>query len=569
MSALDALTDKERDTLSQLQAITEGADMDTQISLLQSVDWDLQAALQAIYGDERAPASSSRHHEETYPEPTRQLEPLEVDDSMVFDNQARPPSYAFPRRIGTGVGIFYWLKAPFSITLNIFATLFHFIFRVLRIPFPRVNTLSLTLGNRPKRRGSHSDDPSVVAERWVRDLEEETGAVCISKAALMDAQAEDSEPGPSSRPVRRHPVKTKTLPDFFLGGYDAAVRAAQNEARVLCVIITSEEHDDCPAFRREVLTDTEFVHALTDNQIITWGGDTRDRDGYQAALKLGATTYPFVAFLSLYARSHGPDKMTVITRHSGSPDSITSASALTGHVTNTVLPRVAPVLNRKRAEQQARLSERRLREEQDRAYEESQRKDRERILKRREEERREREEEERLRQEAEEREILLASAAAERYRQAREKMAWRRYARRLLVPTENPASKTAVRIGFRIPSGKLVVRKFEPTDSVTSLYAFVASQFIPESDLPEDDPVKPPSGEDIDDLEDHDWDWEFRLASTFPKSIVPWKQGERVCLGDVPTLKGGASLVVEMMRPIETGESTEEEDDETASEDSE
>jgi FAS-associated factor 2 len=209
---------------------------------------------------------------------------------MVFDNQARPPSYAFPRRVGgTGVGIFYWLKAPFSITLNIFATLFHFIFRVLRIPFPRVNTLSITLGNgstRTKRRGSHSDDPSVVAERWVRELEEETGAVCISKAALMDAQgggdnSNDAEPGPSSRPVRRHPVKTKTLPDFFLGSYDAAVRAAQSESRVLCVIITSEEHDDCPAFRREVLTDTEFVHALTDNRIITWGGDVRDRDGYQ------------------------------------------------------------------------------------------------------------------------------------------------------------------------------------------------------------------------------------------------------------------------------------------------
>jgi FAS-associated factor 2 len=265
--------------------------------------------------------------------------------------------------------------------------------------------------------------------------------------------------------------------------------------------------------------------------------------------------------------------MTVITRHSGSPNSITSASALTGHITNTVLPRVAPVLNRKRAEQQARLQERRLREEQDRAYEESQRKDRERILKRREEERREREEEERLRQEAEEREILLASAAAERYRQAREKMAWRRYARRMLVPTENPASKTAVRIGFRIPSGKLVVRKFEPTDSVTSLYAFVASQFIPETDRPEDDPTEPPTDEDFgSDLEDHDWDWEFRLASTFPKSIVAWKQGERVNLGDVPALKGGASLVVEMLRPIETGESTEEEDDdgdETASEDSE
>jgi hypothetical protein len=42
MSDLDALTESERDALSQLQAITNGADVDTQISLLQSVNWDVQ-----------------------------------------------------------------------------------------------------------------------------------------------------------------------------------------------------------------------------------------------------------------------------------------------------------------------------------------------------------------------------------------------------------------------------------------------------------------------------------------------------------------------------------------------
>jgi FAS-associated factor 2 len=136
----------------------------------------------------------------------------------------------------------------------------------------------------------------------VRELEEETGAVCISKAAAMEAQengtgvgsvngatsaiATGSEPGPSNRPIptKRHPTKVKTLPDFFLGGYDAALRAAQRDARVLCVVITSEEHDDVPEFRRNVLTDPEFVKTITDNHIIVWGGDVRDRDGYQGKL---------------------------------------------------------------------------------------------------------------------------------------------------------------------------------------------------------------------------------------------------------------------------------------------
>jgi FAS-associated factor 2 len=128
-------------------------------------------------------------------------------------------------------------------------------------------------------------------------LEEETGAVCISKAALMDANghddndAGDNEPGPSSRIIKRRGggpgSKMKTLPDFFLGGYDAALRLAQREARVLCIILTSEEHDDVPAFRRDVLADPEFVRTLTDNHIIAWGGDVRERDAYQGMFYFG------------------------------------------------------------------------------------------------------------------------------------------------------------------------------------------------------------------------------------------------------------------------------------------
>ncbi|KAG8798693.1 hypothetical protein FRC17_007350, partial [Serendipita sp. 399] len=405
--SLDALTDSEREKLEQLQAITNGADVDIQISLLQSVDWDLQAALQAIYGEER-PSNNVYHSNEAVEEQARLLEPMEVDDSLVFDAQSRPrTTYPFFRGGTRGIGIFSLLTAPISITFGLLASLFHYVFRVLRIPFPRLHTLSLSWARRSgsggggggKRRGSHSDDPSVVAERWVRELEEETGAVCISKAALMEAQADvdvQEEAGPSSRLTRRHPVKATTLPDFYIGGYDAALKAAEREARVLCAVITSEEHDDMPAFRKGVLTDSEFVHALTDNRVLVWGGDARDRDGYQAAMKLGATTYPFIAFAALYGRSQGPDRMTIISRHSGSPNSITSASTLTGHLTNLVLPRVAPVLNRKRAEIQSREYERRLREEQDRAYADAQRKDYERIMRRRREEEEERREEERL-----------------------------------------------------------------------------------------------------------------------------------------------------------------------------
>lgn len=505
---------------------------------------------------------------------------MELDDSEQSPLFGGSPIHARIARGPTtiGLGLFSILTSPLTVTVNIFASLFHFIFRVLRIPVPRFNILNISLpGGAPRhghtRRGSYSDDPAVVAERWVRELEEETGALCISKARALEAHDVNSsldEPGPSNRVIQRHATKRKTLPDFFFGGYDAALRLAQQEARVLCVILTCEEHDDVPPFRRDVLTDPELVRVLTDNNIIVWGGDVRDRDGYQgmlallpisgpsnsnspAALKLDATTYPFVAFVSLYARLGKPDALTVITRHCGPSTTFTSASALSVHIQNTVLPRVAPVLNRKRAEIRTRAAERELLAEQDRAFKESQRKDSERITKRREEERKRKEEEVRAQHEA-----------AERHKRKEERIHWRRFARRVVAPKEVPGSKSAVRIGVRLPNGKLVVRKFEPTDSITGLYAFVDAQMIPPQYNPEDDPNEPPAGQRYaGDADTHDWEWGFKLAVAFPKSAIPWTKGSQMEIGDVHALKGGANLVIEMLAP------THNDDNDTASDEDE
>jgi FAS-associated factor 2 len=505
---------------------------------------------------------------------------MELDDSEqapLFGGGAIHARIA-RRPANIGLGLFSILTSPLTITVNIISSLFHFIFRVLRIPVPRLNILNISLpGGAPRhgrtRRGSYSDDPAVVAERWVRELEEETGALCISKARALEAHEANvslDEPGPSNRVIQRHAAKRKTLPDFFVGGYDAALRLAQQEARVLSVVLTCEEHDDVPPFRRDVLTDPELVRVLTDNNIIVWGGDVRDRDGYQgmqalfpdsgpskpnspAGLKLDATTYPFVAFISLYARLGKPDALTVITRHCGPSTTFTSASALSTHIQNTVLPRVAPVLNRKRAEIRARTAERELRAEQDRAFQESQRKDYERIAKRREEERRRKEEEERAQREV-----------AERHKRKEEHIHWRRFARRVVAPKEISGSKSAVRVGVRLPNGKLVVRKFEPTDSITGLYAFVDAQMIPAQYSPEDDPSEPPAGHCYaGDADTHDWEWGFKLAVAFPKSAIPWTKGSQMKIGDVEALKGGANLVIEMLTPMP------EDDSDTASDEEE
>jgi FAS-associated factor 2 len=42
----------------------------------------------------------------------------------------------------------------------------------------------------------------------------------------------------------------KILPDFTLGSYEEVLRLCQREAKVACVILVSEEHDDVTEFKR-------------------------------------------------------------------------------------------------------------------------------------------------------------------------------------------------------------------------------------------------------------------------------------------------------------------------------
>jgi len=40
----------------------------------------------------------------------------------------------------------------------------------------------------------------------------------------------------------------KALPEFWVGSYDSAVRKAKNEARVMMVVLTCEEHQNHDQF---------------------------------------------------------------------------------------------------------------------------------------------------------------------------------------------------------------------------------------------------------------------------------------------------------------------------------
>lgn len=256
-----------------------------------------------------------------------------------------------------------------------------------------------------------------------------------------------------------------------------------------------------------------------------WGGDVRERDAYQAALKLGATTYPFVAFVCLHPRRSNPAPsaalMTVFSSHAGLAN--TRSAQLATHVRATLLPRAQPFLQRVRAEHSARLEERRLRAEQDAAYEAAARADTARIMARRAEE---------ARLEREERERADGVRAAER--RALNAARWRAVVRPTLVPPEQGG---AVRLAVRLPHGARAQRAFAPTDTLEGLYAFVDTQIAPAA---AGDGQSPDAG--------YEHEWGFALAVAYPRAVLP--PPSKTPIGEVAALKSGATLVAEVKSPL-------------------
>lgn len=323
---------------------------------------------------------------------------------------------------------------------------------------------------------------------------------------------------------------------------------------------------------------------MHDNDFLVWGGDIRDRDAWSASQKLQATTYPFVAFIGLQPRRGGSSNstsspvLTVLSRHQGpsipSASAPTSASVLTVQLIDSVLPRVQPYIQRVRtqatekAQQKAvehdrRERERALRAEQDRAFEESKRRDKERILQSIEQDRRKSEEARRVADDAARAEVEREEAEVQRAHWEEKRMEWRRWARRGLVPREprpgnaEPSRGKTVRIGVRMPDGKRGVRFFGEGDSVTAVFAFVDTMFIPDgvafsSDL---DPKSPPGGVAAGEeglvqamqgsgKVGEKW-WGFKLALSYPRHEIQWEAGKK--LGDVEGLKAGGQLIVEIV----------------------
>lgn len=135
------------------------------------------------------------------------------------------------------------VAAPVSVLLDVTLSFLRFLARILRIRLP---SLSLRWPGQSRPANRLRTDPRSCAERWLRTLEEETGATSSSTFQEGTSSAASSSKGD----LTYRGKAGKRLPGFFVGSYESALREAREQMKVLMVVLVTDEHDDVAHFKR-------------------------------------------------------------------------------------------------------------------------------------------------------------------------------------------------------------------------------------------------------------------------------------------------------------------------------
>ncbi|GAA6021258.1 hypothetical protein JCM10207_002592 [Rhodosporidiobolus poonsookiae] len=531
-----------RDTLTQLHAITarsEGEEA-ASVEVLREVGWNLEAAIAQIY--DAAPSSSSSAARHAYPPSAAPADDAGVDDALLPSTSHA----ATPRRrangthgLGTGaVGIYYLkqvlavpvaiLAWPARLLYNLGAVLLTFLARLLRL---RPSTASFRPRNpfTAPRRPRTILAPAAAAEAWIRSVEAASGLSCASLSG-PEGGSSGVQVGSSAAGVARRTAAAavgggdeRRLPEFFVGGYEQALRKARDEIRVLMVVLSCAEHEMDEAFKRDVLPNPELVKALAEENVLVWGGDVGERDGYQVGQTLSYVSLPFLAFISLQPSSptsSNPStapltapRMRLLTRLEPSSSAPLTAAAIHTHLTTAVLPRAQPFLARLVADKLQRERDRRAREAAEQRAASRMKEDEARVLAVRQREA------ERRRAEAAQREAEEQRAAEEAVRalEAGRARRWRAQKRKELERRGEPGQGEGVRCVVRLGDGRRVMRSFAGGEGTQEVYAWV------ECALAEREDALAGAGEDeaVGDDEAYTQRFAFRLATAYPRWVVP------------------------------------------------
>ncbi|KAF9278305.1 hypothetical protein BGZ68_008654 [Mortierella alpina] len=334
-------------------------------------------------------------------------------------------------------------------------------------------------------------DPASVAARFLREYEENYGTV---------------------------------HPNFYAGGYSAALNKAKSELKFLVVYLHSDEHDATDNFCRETLADSELLSYLRANEFLIWGGNVKEAEGFQVATTLQTVRYPFIGVIALSQPTAGSSatKMVLIDRIEGPSTPEQIIQRLTQQVA-----RQSAALDRLRAERRERDMAREIRQQQDDAYQQSLRADREKARQQREA----REAAEKLQQEQERIEAEKVEALNRR----------ERHLKYLFenLPQEPPAGESAcARLSFKLWNGERVIRRFKGTEPVEHVYVFIETIEFRESGS------KAELQLEAEEHVGYKHEYDFVLISPFPRTKITDR--ERL-IQDEPALWPSASLVVELV----------------------
>ncbi|KAF9934714.1 hypothetical protein FBU30_000572 [Linnemannia zychae] len=333
-------------------------------------------------------------------------------------------------------------------------------------------------------------DPTSVAARFLREFEESYGT---------------------------------NHPNFYAGGYTAALNKAKNDLKFLVVYLHSDEHDATDKFCKETLTDIDLLNYLRVNDFIVWGGNVKETEGFQVATTLQTVRYPFIGVIALSQPTAGSSatKMVLVDRLEGPSTAEQVIQRLTQQVT-----RQSAALERLRADRREREMAREIRQQQDDAYQQSLRADREKARQQKEA----REAAEKLKREEERIEAERLTAIDRRERHL--KFLFEN------LPAEPAAGEAGcARLSFKLWNGERVIRRFKGTEPVEHVYIFIETIEFRENGSKADLELE------AEEHAGYSHEYDFVLISPFPRTKVT---DRKKLIKDEPALWPSASLVVEL-----------------------
>ena len=279
-------------------------------SLLEIESWNVQRAARMVQDDHAAERRRSGADDEEIARSfaTRPSESFSVDDSATrrstssrsdrhdygFGTSSRTPAGAGLRGDrgplsrppgGPSISAIIWSAITFPFTLA--QSILLFIARLLRLRTIFPGLFGPPSGDARSRRLG-ATDPRICAERYIRELEEETGGISGSLSANSRSAGTGTGAGDDDASLATDTdtliASRPRLPHFHVGGYSDALRVTKEEIKVMMVILTSREHGDVEYFRKSVLVDQDLVSLLSRPEFVVWGGDVKEREAYQGEL---------------------------------------------------------------------------------------------------------------------------------------------------------------------------------------------------------------------------------------------------------------------------------------------